>query len=106
MEEILEAKINFCVEFKQTLINSLGYILWSLLSQIFWSFGFTPSDASTTRALFYPGQNHLGHIPERVKANLLLGNTKQKQVSIFMTLMMRHHRFRTMRQFVESLIIF
>ena len=75
MEEILEAKINSCPEFRQSLINSLGIrLVEAIKSDIFWSSGLNPSDLSTTKAHFYPGQNRLGHMLERVRGNLLLWN--------------------------------
>ena len=81
MEDILEAKINSCTEFRQSLINSLGKrLVEAIKSDIFWSSGLNPSDSSTTKAHFYPGQNRLGHILKRVRSNLLLRNKKKSTV--------------------------
>ena len=53
MEEILEAKINSCTEFGQTLINSLGKrLVEAIKSDIFWGSGLNPSNLSTTKAHF------------------------------------------------------
>ena len=97
MEEILELTP---VQNFNKLINCLGKrLVEAIKSDILWSSGLNPSDSSTTKAYFYPGQNRLGHVVERVRANLLLRNTKKKQqVIISMTLMMRHHRLRTLQQ--------
>ena len=44
---------------------------------VFWSSGLTPSDSSTTKAHYYPGQNRLGHVHELVRSSLLLRNPKK-----------------------------
>ena len=73
MEEILEAKSNSCSEFKQALKNSLGkHLVEAVKSDIFWSSGLNPQEALSTKPHYYPGQNRLGYLLERVRSNLLL----------------------------------
>jgi len=74
MEEILEAKIESCPEFKQALVNSVGKrLVVAVKSDIFWSSGLNPRDAESTKPQFYPGQNHLGSLLEHIRTNMLLG---------------------------------
>ena len=73
MEEILEAKVISCSEFKQTLTNSLGkHLVEAVKSDIFWSSGLNPQEAFSTKPHYYPGQNRLGYLLEGVRSNLLL----------------------------------
>ena len=75
MEKILDAKICSCTEFKQTLINSLGKrLVEAIKSDIFWSSGLNPRDSSTTKPQYYPGNNRLGYILERLRSKLLSRN--------------------------------
>ena len=85
MEEILEAKIESCPEFKQALINSVGKrLVEAVKSDIFWSSGLSPRDAESTKPQFYPGQNHLGSLLEHIRTNMLLekkGSTSELNIS-------------------------
>ena len=72
MEEILEAKVNSCSEFKQSLTNSLGKrLVEAVKSDIFWSSGLNPQEAYATKPHYYPGQNRLGYLLDQVRSNLL-----------------------------------
>ena len=79
MEQILEAKVTSCPEFKQSLINSLGKrLVEAVNSDIFWSSGLTPGEATTTKPSYYPGLNRLGFILERIRSKLLSRHTTRK----------------------------
>ena len=79
MEQILESKAQSCPEFKQALINSLGKrLVESVKSDIFWSSGLNPSEATTTKPSYYPGLNRLGYILERIRSKLLLRRTSRE----------------------------
>ena len=79
MEQILEAKVTSCPEFKQSLINSLGKrLVEAVKSDIFWSSGLTPGEATTTKPSYYPGLNRLGFILERIRSKLLSRHTTRK----------------------------
>ena len=72
MEEILDSKAKTCPEFRQAMINSVGKrLVEEVKSDIFWSSGLNSHDASTTKALYYPGQNQLGLLLERIRTKLL-----------------------------------
>ena len=69
---ILEAKSHSCSEFKQALKNSLGkHLVEAVKSDIFWSSGLNPQEALSTKPHYYPDQNRLGYLLERVRSNLL-----------------------------------
>ena len=73
MEEILEAKAKSCPEFRQSLIISHGKrLVEAVRTDLFWSSGLIPLDASTTKPSYYPGLNRLGSILERLRSRLLL----------------------------------
>ena len=78
MEEILEAKIESCPEFKQALVNSVGKrLVEAVTSDIFWSSGLSPRDAESTKPQFYPGQNHIGSLIEYIRMNMRLEKRNQ-----------------------------
>ena len=69
MEEILEAKVNSCSEFKQSLTNSLGKrLVEAVKSDIFWSSGMNPQEAYATKPHYYPAQNRLGYLLEPARS--------------------------------------
>ena len=47
-------------------------------SDIFWSSGLNPSEATTTKPSYYPGLNRLGYILERIRSKLLLRRTSRE----------------------------
>ena len=54
------------------LINSVGKrLVETVKSDIFWSRGLNSHDASTTKALYYPGQNQLGLLLEHIRTTFL-----------------------------------
>ena len=70
---ILETKSNSCSEFKQALTNSLGKrLVEGVKSDIFLSSRLNPQEAFSTKPHYYPGQNRLGYLLERLRSNLLL----------------------------------
>ena len=73
MDEILEAKAKSCPEFRQSLIISHGKrLVEAVRTDLFWSSGLIPLDASMTKPSYYPGLNRLGSILERLRSRLLL----------------------------------
>ena len=73
MEEILEAKVDSCPEFRQALVNRMGKrLVEAVKSDIFWSSGLNPRDSETTKPQYYPGQNHLGYLLEHIRSNMLM----------------------------------
>ena len=71
MEEVLKAKLRSCAEFKHALIISKAKrIVETVKNDRFWSCGLTPKDASSTKADYYPGQNQLGMLLERLRDRL------------------------------------
>ena len=71
MNEILDAKVSCCPEFKNALLQSAGTeLVEAVRSDRFWSCGLTPRDASTTKSRYYPGKNHLGRMLEYIRDSL------------------------------------
>ena len=72
MEEILDSKAKSCPEFRQALINSVGMrLVEAVKSDIYWSSGLNSHDASTTKTLYYPGQNQLGQLLEHIRTKVI-----------------------------------
>ena len=84
-QEILFARAECCKEFRDTLLESRDQkLVETVRSDRFWSCGLTPSEAQTTKHLYYPGDNHLGRLLDLVRAHLIkqIQNEKKSQKSM------------------------
>ena len=85
MEEVLNAKLSSCSEFKKALISSKGKrLVETVKNDRFWSCGLTQKDALSTKTEYYPGQNQLGMLLERLRDRLngILNHTHKLQMNI------------------------
>lgn len=71
MKQLLHAKADYCKQFRNTLIMTAGKSIVESTSDVFWSSGLPPQDSITTLPDYYPGQNFLGKILERVRSELI-----------------------------------
>ena len=72
MQEILFAKAECCKELRDALLERRDQkLVETVRSDRFWSCGLTPSEAQTTKPIYYPGHNHLGRLLELVRAHLI-----------------------------------
>ena len=62
MEKALEAKLECCPEFRQTLMDTGDAILAEATSDTFWGSGLLPKVVKTTKPDFWPGKNILGQM--------------------------------------------
>ena len=71
MEEVLKAKLSSCSEFYKALISSKSQrLVDTVKNDRFWSCEQTPKDALSTKTDYYPGQNQLGMLLERLRDSL------------------------------------
>ena len=71
MEEVLNAKLSSSSEFKKALISSKGKrLVETVKNDRFWSCGLTPKYTLSTKTDYYPGQNQLGMLLDRLLDSL------------------------------------
>ena len=71
MKEILHIKADYCVQFKQNLLDSLNCrIAEAVQGDLYGSSRLSPYLASTTESKFCPGINELGGVLEAVRLDL------------------------------------
>ena len=71
MKDILHAKADCCPLFKSALIESVGKRLVECTQDLYWASGLPPRFTESTKPEFYPGKNHLGHVLESVRKDLV-----------------------------------
>ena len=93
MQEILFAKAECCKELRDALIESRDQKLVETVRSD--RCVLTPSEAQTTKPIYYPGHNHLGWLLELVRAHLIkqIQNDKNSKKDDEKSLCLRHHNF-------------
>ena len=71
MKDILHAKADCCPLFKTALIESVGKQLVECTQDLYWASGLPPRFTESTKPDFYPGKNHLGHVLESVRKDIV-----------------------------------
>ena len=71
MKEILHAKADCSSLFRSTLINSMGKSIVESTQDLFLASGLLPRYSSSTKPVYFPGHNKLGHVLESVRRELV-----------------------------------
>ena len=85
----VHAKADCCPLFKTALIESVGKQLVECTQDLYWASGLPPRFIESTKPDFYPGKNHLGHVLESVRKDLVKEAVQPEGCIIFCILCFR-----------------